>query len=111
MGQAVQLLGAALILSAYVAAQRGRMRFDSVQFLALNTVGATILAVVAAVNGDLGFLLLEGVWAWVSFRGLRRAIKAEKAEKAAKKVPPGRFSLAGARARRRRRNSPLRRVE
>lgn len=104
----VQLVGAVLILSAYMAAQRGQIPFDSVRFLAMNTVGATTLTVVAAVNRDLGFLLLEGVWAWVSFRGLRKAIKVEKAAK--KGGPPSRFSLAGAKARRRRRNSPLRRV-
>lgn len=106
MGQVVQLLGAALILSAYLSAQRGRLRFDSVQFLAMNTLGAGILAVVAAVNRDLGFLLLEAVWAWVSARGLRRAIKAERESKG--KKPPGRFSRAAARRKRRRR--PLRGV-
>jgi hypothetical protein len=109
MGQVVQLLGAVLIVTAYVAAQRGRIRFDSVQFLAMNALGAAILAVVAAVNGDLGFLLLETVWAWVSFRGLRRAIRANQAAKRAKSS--GRFNRSAARpARRRRGQNPLRRV-
>jgi hypothetical protein len=106
MGQAVQLVGAVLIVSAYVGAQQGRLRFDSVQFLGMNTLGAGILTVVAAVNGDLGFLLLEGVWTWVSARGLRRAIKAR--EKTKKGKPPGRFSRSS--VRRRRRHNPLRRV-
>jgi hypothetical protein len=110
MGQVVQLLGAMLILSAYVAAQQNRLRLDSVKFLALNTVGAAILAVVAAVNRDLGFLLLEGVWAWVSARGLRRAMKAAKEAKKREK-PSGRSGRSGARpARRRRGPNPLRRV-
>ncbi|HEY3240198.1 MAG TPA: hypothetical protein VGL92_11575 [Acidimicrobiia bacterium] len=107
MGQLVQLIGAALILSAYVSASRQQIRFDSVQFLALNTLGATILAVVAAVNRDLGFLLLEGVWAWVSFRGLRRALRAQKESKP--KKPPGRRPAARL-ARRMRGKGPLRGV-
>jgi hypothetical protein len=112
MGQAVQLLGAVLIVGAYLAFQRNRLRLDSVQFLAMNTLGAGILSVVAAVNGDLGFLLLEGVWTWVSARGLRRAIKAKaKAGKKPSGKPPGRFSRPAARpARRKHRHNPLRRV-
>ena len=109
MGQVVQLVGAVLILAAYVAAQQNRLRLDSVQFLAMNMVGAGILAMVAAVNRDLGFLLLEGVWTWVSARGLRRAMKAKKETRRGK--PPGRFSRSAAwPARRRRRKNRLRRV-
>jgi hypothetical protein len=109
MGQVVQLVGAVLIVGAYVAAQQNRIRFDSVQFLGMNTLGAGILAVVAAVNGDFGFLLLEGVWTWVSARGLRRAIKAKEGTRRGK--PPGRFSRSAARpARRKHRQNPLRRV-
>jgi hypothetical protein len=112
MGQVVQLVGAVLIVGAYVAAQQKRLRFDSVQFLAMNAIGAGILTVVAAVNRDLGFLLLEGVWTWVSARGLRRAIQAEKAKKTTKTgKPSGPFSRPPGRpARRRHRHNPLRRV-
>ena len=113
MGQVVQLAGAVLIVSAYLAAQQKRLRFDSVQFLAMNALGAGILTVVAAVNRDFGFLLLEGVWTWVSTRGLRRAIQAEKAKKAKRPgKPSGRFSRPSAArpARRRHRQNPLRRV-
>ena len=110
MGQVVQLVGAVLILSAYVAAQQNRLRLDSVKFLALNTLGAAILAVVAAVNRDLGFLLLEGVWAWVSARGLRRAIKAANEEKKRGKSAARSSRSATRRARRGHRQNPLRRV-
>src|SRR6266508_3689316 len=104
MGQAVQLLGAVLVVSAYAAAQRKRLPFDSVQFLALNALGAGILTVVAAVNRDYGFLLLEGVWTWVSTRGLRRALKSRPKKP---KEPPRR---PGRPAHRRNRPNPLRRV-
>jgi hypothetical protein len=107
MGQLVQLVGAALILSAYVSASRQRIPFDSVQFLAMNTIGAAILAVVAAVNRDLGFLLLEGCWAWVSGRGLRKALRAQKETKP--KKPAARRPTARL-ARRMRGKGPLRGV-
>ena len=115
MGQAVQLLGAVLVVGAYVAYQQNQLRLDSVQFLGMNTLGAGILSVVAAVQGDFGFLLLEGVWTWVSARGLRRAIKASRALKAKGKTkggpPSGRFSRPpGRSAGGRRRHNPLRRV-
>lgn len=106
MGQLVQMVGAVLVVSAYVAASKSRLRFDSIPFLAMNAVGAGILTVVAAVNRDYGFLLLEAVWTWVSTRGLRRAVKAAREE--AKRTKPKRStSLAAAR---RRRKNPLRRV-
>ena len=110
MRQAVQLVGAALILGAYVAAQRGLLRFDSVRFLALNTVGATILAVIAALGPDYGLLLLEGVWAWVSARGLRKAIKAEKEAKREEELKKRSSRSAARTARRRNKHNPLRGV-
>src|SRR5688572_32876497 len=113
MDQVAQIIGAMLILSAYIASQQNRMRLDSVQFLGLNTVGAAILAVVAAVNGDMGFLLLEGVWTWVSARGLRRALKIEQEAKRTKNTKgKGRPNRPGhSQLRRRNRPNPLRRVE
>jgi hypothetical protein len=72
--QVAQIAGAMLILGAFVAGQAHRLSTDSVPFLAMNTVGAGILTVVAAADRDAGFLLLEGVWALVSARGLVRAV-------------------------------------
>ena len=112
MGQAVQFLGAMLIVGAYMAYSQGRLRLDSVQFLALNMVGAAILSIVAAVDRLYGFLLLEGVWTWVSARGFRRALKAKQAAKqTAKQEPKSVRSRSAARARRRQGPNPLRRVE
>jgi hypothetical protein len=62
----VELLGAVLILSAFVLAQLGRLATTSLTYLVLNLFGSATLAVAAAVDGDIGFLLLEGVWAVVS---------------------------------------------
>jgi hypothetical protein len=70
----VELVGAALILSAFVLAQMGRMRTEAMSYLVLNLLGSGTLAVVAAVDGDTGFLLLEGVWAVVSASSIVRSV-------------------------------------
>jgi hypothetical protein len=75
MDQAVQLIGAVLILAAFVLAQQRRLATDSVVYLALNAVGAAVLAVVAVLDRDLGFTLLETTWAVVSTAGLVRCLK------------------------------------
>jgi hypothetical protein len=71
----VEVVGAVLILSAFVLTQLGRLAMASLSYLALNFAGSGILAVVAAIDGDTGFLLLEGVWAMVSAFGLVRFLR------------------------------------
>ena len=66
MEQLVQVIGALLILTAFAAAQFGRLDQRSVSYLILNLVGSVILAVLAAIEEQLGFLLLESIWAIVS---------------------------------------------
>lgn len=75
MDQLIQIVGALLILTAFAAVQFGRMRPDSRLYLALNLVGSAILAVLAWVESQWGFLLLEGVWAIVSAWGLLAAVR------------------------------------
>jgi hypothetical protein len=72
--QVVQVVGALLILVAFGAVQFERMRPDSRVYLVLNLVGSAILAVLALVGSQWGFLLLEGVWAAVSAWGLVAAL-------------------------------------
>lgn len=74
METVVELVGAALILSAFVLAQMGRMQTTSISYMVLNLLGSGTLAVVAAIDGDTGFLLLEGVWAAVSAYSLARSV-------------------------------------
>jgi hypothetical protein len=71
---AFELVGAVLILSAFVLAQIGRLTTAALSYLLLNFVGSGVLAVVAAIDGDTGFLLLEGVWAAVSAFSLVRLV-------------------------------------
>jgi hypothetical protein len=109
MGQVVQVVGAILIVGAYLAYTQGKLRLDSVQFLGMNMVGAAILTVIAFINDLYGFLLLEFVWTWVSARGFRRALKARQAAKQTTKTT--RTKSAAARSRGRKRPDHLRRVE
>jgi hypothetical protein len=64
--QAVSLFGSLLILSAFIAAQLRRMHTSDRAYVLLNLVGSGLLAAVAIVERQWGFLLLEGVWALVS---------------------------------------------
>lgn len=75
MDQVIQIVGALLILTAFTAVQLERMRPDSRLYLALNLVGSAILAVLAVLSSQWGFVLLEGVWAIVSGWGLLGALR------------------------------------
>jgi uncharacterized membrane protein YccC len=73
--QVIQVLGAVLILVAFTGAQLDRLDPHSLRYLLLNLVGSAVLAVLAALDSDWGFLLLEGVWALVSAWSLARVLR------------------------------------
>ena len=68
--QLVQIGGSLLILAAFAASQAGRLPIDSQLYLGLNFIGSAILAVLAWIDQQWGFLLLEFVWALVSLYSL-----------------------------------------
>ena len=70
MDQFIQILGAVLVLVAYIAAQLRMLDGKSYPYLVLNLLGSGLLAVLAAAGGQWGFLLLEGTWALVSLLSL-----------------------------------------
>jgi hypothetical protein len=75
--QIMSLVGAAMILTAYVALQRGRLDKEDRAFNLLNFVGAGLLTVVAVADRRWGFIILEGTWSLLSLPPLlrRRAAK------------------------------------
>ena len=70
MSQVVQVLGALLLLAAFAGTQFRFFDSRSYVNLVLNFVGSGILALLAAMDRQWGFLLLEGVWSLVSLWGL-----------------------------------------
>ena len=70
--QAIQIGGAILILAAFALAQAKVLDVESTTYLWLNVAGAGILAVLAFLEEQWGFVLLETVWTIVSVWGLVR---------------------------------------
>ena len=75
MIQVVSVLGALTILAAYSGNQFGHLRTTSLAYTVANAVGAAVLAVVAALEEQWGFLLLEGVWALVALTATARLLR------------------------------------
>jgi hypothetical protein len=72
LDQIVSLAGAALILAAYVALQRGWLPRESRAYNALNFVGSALLTYVAVRDQRIGFIILEAAWALLSLPGTLR---------------------------------------
>jgi hypothetical protein len=79
MLQAVSILGALLILLAFAANQLGRVDTSNLSYQVANFVGSGVLTVVAVIEVQLGFILLEGTWALVSLWGIITVLRGARA--------------------------------
>lgn len=70
VGEIVQIIGALMVLGAFALAQFRVLSQQSSLYLLLNIAGSGILAVLAVLARQWGFLLLEGGWAMVALWGL-----------------------------------------
>ena len=75
MLQAISVVGALLVLAAFAANQLGRTDASSLRYQITNLVGSAILTVVAVIEVQWGFILLEGTWALVSAWGAFRILR------------------------------------
>jgi hypothetical protein len=66
MIQVISIVGSLTILAAYGASQFKLISSASLLYSVLNLLGSAVLAVIALIELQWGFLLLEGVWALIS---------------------------------------------
>ena len=67
--------GGAGELGAYAASQFGLANASKLSYQAANFLGSAALAVVAFVDWQLGFILLEGAWALMSLWGIAAILR------------------------------------
>jgi hypothetical protein len=70
MLQIISILGALAILGAYVANQFRFIGPSNISYSVMNFIGSAVLTVIAVIEVQWGFILLEAVWALVSLWGI-----------------------------------------
>jgi len=75
MMQAFSVVSALLILTPFAASQAGRLSTQTLSYQLMNLTGSAGLTVVAVLERQYGFILLEGTWAIASALGLAGVLK------------------------------------
>jgi hypothetical protein len=75
MVQLISVLGALAILGAYAASQFGFVDASKLSYQVANFLGSAVLTVVAVIDWQLGFILLEGAWALMSLWGIATVLQ------------------------------------
>ncbi len=81
--QVISVIGALAVLLAYAANQFGWTDASNLLYQLANLLGAGILTVVAVIEVQLGFILLEGTWALISLWGIVQILRGKPPEGAA----------------------------
>lgn len=68
-------IGVALILLAYILNVRNKVRNNSYTFILLNLIGASLACAASILLEYIPFVILEGVWALISFVSFIREYK------------------------------------
>jgi fluoride ion exporter CrcB/FEX len=71
--QVLSVVGAVMVLVAYGLNQNGVWRELDGGYLALNIIGSLLLGLVATLEQQIGFILLEFSWAAIGVMGVVRA--------------------------------------
>ena len=83
MIQAISILGALAILIAYAANQFGWTDASNLRYQLANLLGSGILTVIAVIEVQFGFILLEGAWTLMSLWGIVQILRGKPPEGAA----------------------------
>jgi hypothetical protein len=81
--QVISVVGALAILLAYAANQFRWTDASNLLYQLANLLGSGILTVVAVIEVQLGFILLEGTWALISLWGIVQILRGKPPETAA----------------------------
>jgi hypothetical protein len=81
--QAISIVGALAILLAYAANLFGWTDVSNLPYQLANLLGSGILTMVAVIEVQFGFILLEGTWALMSLWGIVRIFRGNPPERAA----------------------------